>query len=73
MAAQLSEAIARIKGTIKGRVLTADDANYDEARQIWNAMINRRPDHHARVTHGVPGDIGMERIKEELQNGQEQT
>ena len=43
MAAQLSEAIARIKGTIKGRVLTADDANYDEARQIWNAMINRRP------------------------------
>jgi FAD/FMN-containing dehydrogenase len=43
MAMQLSEAIARIKGTIKGRVLTADDANYDEARQIWNAMIDRRP------------------------------
>src|SRR5918994_7624670 len=43
MAAQLSEAIARIKGTIKGRVLTPDDPNYDEARQIWNAMIDRRP------------------------------
>src|SRR5918995_1731068 len=43
MAAQLSEAIARIKGTIKGRVLTPDDANCDEARQIWNAMIDRRP------------------------------
>jgi hypothetical protein len=43
MAAQLSEAIARIKGTIKGRVLTPDDTNYDEARQIWNAMIPVRP------------------------------
>lgn len=43
MAAQLSEAIARIKGRIKGRVLTPDDPNYDEARQIWNAMIDRRP------------------------------
>ena len=43
MAMQPSEAIARTKGTIKGRVLTADDANYDAARQIWNAMIDRRP------------------------------
>ena len=43
MAAQLSEAIATIKGTIKGRVLAPDDANYDQARQIWNAMIDRRP------------------------------
>src|SRR5918999_4016361 len=43
MATQLSEAIARTKGTIKGRVLTPDDPSYDEARPIWNAMINRRP------------------------------
>ena len=43
MAAQLSEAIARIKGTIKGCVLAPDDPNYDQARQIWNAMIDRRP------------------------------
>ena len=43
MATQLSEAIARIKGTIKGRVLAPDDPNYDQARQIWNAMIDRRP------------------------------
>jgi FAD/FMN-containing dehydrogenase len=39
----LSEAISRLKGTIKGRVLTSDDTDYDEARQIWNAMINRCP------------------------------
>jgi FAD/FMN-containing dehydrogenase len=43
MATQLSEKIAGMKGTIKGRVLTRDDPAYDEARQIWNAMIDRHP------------------------------
>jgi len=56
MAAQLSEAIATIKGTIKGRVLTPDDPNYDEARQIWNAMINRRP--AVIVQPADAGDVG---------------
>jgi FAD/FMN-containing dehydrogenase len=56
MATQLSEAIATIKGTIKGRVLTPDDPNYDEARQIWNAMINRRP--AVIVQPADAGDVG---------------
>jgi FAD/FMN-containing dehydrogenase len=43
MAAQLGEAIARTRSAIKGRVLTPDDPNYHEARQIWNGMIDRRP------------------------------
>jgi FAD/FMN-containing dehydrogenase len=43
MATQLNEAIARIRTTIQGRVLTPDDADYEAARQIWNAMIDRRP------------------------------
>ena len=32
-----------LKGTIKGNVLITDDPGYEEARQIWNAMIDRRP------------------------------
>jgi FAD/FMN-containing dehydrogenase len=43
MPAQLNEAIEKFKNTIKGRVLTPQDTTYDEARQIWNAMIDRRP------------------------------
>ena len=32
-----------LKDLIKGSVLVADDPGYEEARQIWNAMIDRRP------------------------------
>ena len=32
-----------IKGMVRGNVLVPNDAGYDEARQIWNAMIDRRP------------------------------
>jgi FAD/FMN-containing dehydrogenase len=32
-----------LKGMIKGSVLIPDDPGYEEARQIWNAMIDRRP------------------------------
>jgi FAD/FMN-containing dehydrogenase len=56
MAAQLSEAIAGIKGTIKGSVLATDDPNYDEARKIWNAMIDRRP--AVIVQPADAGDVG---------------
>jgi len=32
-----------IKGIVRGNVLVPNDTGYDEARKIWNAMIDRRP------------------------------
>ena len=37
--ARLQEFAARLQG----RLLRPSDAEYDDARKIWNAMINRRP------------------------------
>jgi FAD/FMN-containing dehydrogenase len=36
-------AIDNFRMTLKGQLLQPDDAGYDEARQIWNAMIDKRP------------------------------
>lgn len=32
-----------LRGNIRGEVLRPDDAGYDEARALWNGMIDRRP------------------------------
>jgi FAD/FMN-containing dehydrogenase len=37
------EAVDGLKSTIRGKVLTAESQQYDEARTIWNAMIDKRP------------------------------
>lgn len=36
-------AIEALAGRLRGRVLDARDPAYDEARTIWNAMVDRRP------------------------------
>ncbi len=36
-------AIEAFAARLRGRVLIATDAAYDEARTIWNGMIDRRP------------------------------
>ena len=43
MTTQSSSLGKELKGMIKGSVLSADDPGYEDARQIWNAMIDRRP------------------------------
>jgi FAD/FMN-containing dehydrogenase len=35
--------IDEFKGTLRGDVLLPGDPDYDQARQIWNAMIDKRP------------------------------
>ena len=41
---QLQKAnIDEFKAHFRGDVLLPGDAGYDEVRQIWNAMIDRRP------------------------------
>jgi FAD/FMN-containing dehydrogenase len=43
MTTQKSKTKEELKGTIKGSVLVPNDPGYEEGRQIWNAMIDRRP------------------------------
>jgi FAD/FMN-containing dehydrogenase len=33
----------QLKGIINGTILTPEESGYEEARQIWNGMIDRRP------------------------------
>ena len=38
-----AQALAGLRETVRGPVLAPDDPGYDEARSIWNALIDRRP------------------------------
>ena len=44
-----------LRGRVSGTVVAADDSGYDEARTIWNGMIDRRP--WAVVRAAGAGDV----------------
>src|ERR671912_3004342 len=68
MATQSKEGLTKLGGAIKGRVLGPDDPAYDEARQIWNAMIDRRP---AVIVQPANGDDVAMAIKFARENALE--
>jgi len=43
MKIQSNEKIKNLKDTVKGEIVLPGDPNYNEVREIWNAMIDRRP------------------------------
>jgi FAD/FMN-containing dehydrogenase len=43
MTTQKSNVREELRRSIKGTVLVPDQPDYEEARQLWNAMIDRRP------------------------------
>ena len=43
MKIQSNEKIKNLKDKVKGEIVLPGDPNYNEVREIWNAMIDRRP------------------------------
>ena len=48
-----TRAISTLADSFSGALLTPGDAGYDDARQVWNGAIDRRPAMIARCTDGA--------------------
>ncbi|EMA39042.1 FAD-binding oxidoreductase [Halococcus hamelinensis] len=42
--------VTDLRAAVSGDVITADDAGYEKARQLWNGAVDRRPAVFVRVT-----------------------
>jgi FAD/FMN-containing dehydrogenase len=52
-----TEVVGRLAETLRGEVLAPGDMGYDQARSVWNAMIDRRPALVIRCTS--PADVAQ--------------
>ena len=37
------DALAALRGRLRGRLVEPSDADYDEVRAVWNGMVDKRP------------------------------
>ena len=51
----------QFRSSLRGEILRPSDAGYDEARRVWNGMIDRRPGLIVRC-HGVDDVVGAVRF-----------
>jgi FAD/FMN-containing dehydrogenase len=51
----LQPVVGRLRDRLKGRLVLPEDADYDQARRVWNAMHDRHP--IAVLQAATPGDV----------------
>ncbi len=61
-----SEALDGLRGGLRGALCLPGDAGYDEARTIWNAMIDKRP---AAVVRAVGANDVIQTVRLAAQHG----
>jgi FAD/FMN-containing dehydrogenase len=68
MKTQSNKLIEELKGKVKGQIVLPDDPNYNKVREIWNAMIDRRP---AVIVQCAAADDVLHAISYARENGLE--